>query len=151
MIIFISILQHQTTTRKSHRKMTTLNYHIVPKDFPNDILNYVINGYIADLFFIDHKKDEARDLAYEAVKELQFRLREQLQYAEESLYYAQEYKDIGEDEQKHGPQGDRGNYICHNYQSAIDTYQHAVKEWNAFVEDYKDVKHLLPQNRLEPI
>ena len=36
--------------------MSALNYHIVPKNFPNDILNYVINGYIADLFFLDQKK-----------------------------------------------------------------------------------------------
>lgn len=151
MIIFISILQHQTTTRKSHRKMTTLNYHIVPKDFPTDLINIVINGYIIDLFFIDHKKQEARELAHEAVQEYKLRLREQLQYSEDALYYAQDYKDIAEEEKKYGPQGERGNYICSNYQHAVDTYHHAVEHWNSFVEEYKDVKHLLPQNRLEPI
>ena len=129
--------------------MSTLNYHIVPKNFPNDILNYVINGYIADLFFLDQKKDEARDLAYEAVQEYKLRLHEQLQFAEESFYYAQDYKDTAEEEKLHGPQGERGNYICPNYQHAVDTYRHAVEDWNTFVEEYKDVKHLLPQNCLK--
>ena len=127
MNIFISILQHPNGTNKVIAKMSV---HLLKE-----------TGF----------GKKASNLAHEAVQALQARVREHLQYAAEALYYAKEYKDIAEEEKCNGPQGERGNYICPNYQHAVSTYEFAVQEWNAFVEEYKDVKHLLPKNHLERI
>ena len=58
------------------------------------------------------------------------------------MYYAEEYVEIGMDEERHGPSGDRGEYVCHNLKWAEEELKACQLAWNLFVEDWVDFMHL---------
>lgn len=111
-------------------------------NLPSDIIDYKINGYVQDLLELDHKKNTLKTLAEEAKEEMGERFEEIIRWESETMYYAEEYVEIGMDEEKHGPSGDRGEYVCHNLKWAEEELKACQLAWNLFVEDWVDFMHL---------
>jgi hypothetical protein len=120
-------------------------------NLPTDVLDGIINGYVQDLIDLDRKKIVLSNIAQEACEELADRLNQIARWEDEGLYYAKEYMEIGEDEKKHGPSGDYGDYVCQNYEAAVKSYKMACVGWNDFVKEYADVAHLITFVDMKPI
>lgn len=113
-------------------------------EIPEDVLNHIIMGYVDDLNFLDHKKKVLSKVSKEAQHEYINRVVYVYKDNLDGVGWAEDYVNVGLDEEQHGPSGDRGNYICHNVQCAIKDYVAEVEYWNTFVEINSHIYDYLP-------